>query len=139
MSVRMHAHTGTIKLHARPPRPRVTHRIDDRVFEFQRAEMSVGDGGMVAAEVARKGCIRAQVLCPVDFPDGTIEAFGVSSIKPGQLEKHPVRHARPEASAISDREATREGDPSRPLTRVRRAQRNQLPREQIRQPPGSAD
>ena len=139
MSVGVHAHTGTIKLHTRSPRPRVTHRVDDGVFELQRAEVRMGDGGVMAAKIARQGCVRPQVLGPVDLTDSTVKPLGVSDFKPRQLEKHPIRHARPEARAISDREVTREGDPSRSLACIRRTERNQLPGEKIGKTPWSTD
>ena len=139
MSMRMHAHTRALQLHARPPSPRVAHRIDDSVLQLQRAEMRMRDGRMLPTEIAGERGARPKMLGPVDLTNSVIKRLRIDRLEPSHLEKHAIRHSRPQTRAISDLEVTREGDPGRSLTRVRRAQRNQLTRQQVRQPPRGAD
>ena len=121
MSMRMNTHIGPLQLHTGPPRSHIAQRVDDGVLQLQSAEMRVSNSGMLAAEIAGKRGARPEMLRPVNLANSVIKPVRIDRIEPGQLEKHTIRHPRPQARAIRNLQGPREGDPGRSLTRVRRA------------------
>src|SRR6185437_3042420 len=137
--MRMYAHAGALELYARAPGARIPYRINNRVLEFQRAKVRVGDRRMVTAEVTCEGRPGAEMPGPVNFANRAVEPFGIRDVEARQLQKDPVGDPRPQASTVSHGQRPGEGHSSGSLTRVRGAEPNQLARQQVSQPARGAD
>src|SRR3569833_3147046 len=132
--MRVDTDTGTLELHARPPRARLAHRVDNRVLELESSEVGMGNGRMMPAEVTSECGFGPQVLRPINLPNSPIESLGVSRIESGQLEKHSICDARPQTGAVRNSQRPGKRHSSQPLTRIRSAERHELARQQVSQP-----
>src|SRR2546429_4937898 len=108
--MRMYPDTGSLELHTGTPGASVTHRVDDRVLQLQRAKMSVGDGRMMPAEVARQGGIRPEVSGPIGATHSRIKRISVGGLESRQLQEDPIRHPRPKPGAIRNLQRSRKAD-----------------------------
>ncbi len=102
--IRRHAH-GCARSAARArrsgrQRPLVTERVDDRVFQFERAEMCVSDRRVLPVKshaMVAPGPIWADQSIP---RNAVYKPLRVGHVEPRQLEINPVRQPRPETSTI---------------------------------------
>ena len=82
-------------------------RVDDAVLELQRAEMSMRDGRMAAAEVARQRGRGAEVHRPVDGAHRRVELLRIARLEAGDFQEHAAGDPRPQAGAIGALERRR--------------------------------
>ncbi|MNP56837.1 hypothetical protein D3C76_1515970 [compost metagenome] len=70
-----------------------TQLVDDRILDFQGAEMGVVDARTMATELHGQGSIGQQVILPVYIVHAIVKVFGVFHGKALEHQQHAIAQA----------------------------------------------
>ena len=90
--MRHDAHAGSLQVDVRAYATCLAQLVADRVFELERAELTVRYSRVDAGKLTGQRSTRVDVRAPIERACPGVIRIGISSIEIGNFQQHPARH-----------------------------------------------